>query len=61
MRQREVDLAELRDAMRELEAARPLFDQAVDPDDIDRAIALMTAAEARIRRLCRIRDQQRVA
>lgn len=61
MRQREISWAELQPALRELEAARALFDEATDPDDIDRAIALMVAAEARVRKLCRVRDEQTAA
>ena len=54
LRQRVITLTELRDAIRELEAARALFNEATDPDMIDRAIALMAAAEAHIRSLCRV-------
>ncbi len=54
MRQRVITPKELRDAIQELEAAVSLFNEATDPDTVDRTIALMAAAEARIRSLCRV-------
>lgn len=56
MPQRVIDLGDLIDAQRELADAQALFDEATDPDMIDRAIALIAAAEARLRSLWRVRQ-----